>query len=630
MLELNDVSHVAFRDLTLEAGRLHGATIKGGEGVILAGCVIRNMGVSGVLIDRGRNHTVVGCDLEYLGDGCVAMRGGDTAKLIPSGHVVENCHLHHFDRWNRAGYRAGVIQDGVGSRIAHCLIHDSPHQAVFVRGNDHILEYTEIHDTCYEASEMGSYYMYGGKRVLGERGQLVRFNYWHHLPFDATYKHFACSNRKGLHIDHMNGDITLFGNVFWKCDTKAGAFASGGPDNTVENNVFYECNAAIVLHDRSWVYGKVNTAPRYRLDAYLRKMKVSEPPWSVRYPRLKTFPEKATDLSVFLRGNVVSRNITVKCDRAITVIKKSRELGRVEHNWQTGDPGFVDPRSGDLRLCPDSAAFSAIGFEPLPMDRIGLYNDELRATWPARHPAWNHESVFVGLFVSKRTKAQWPSCRAWPRPKPVTVDGKLTAEEWDGLDKAMAVAIKRSPSDAPATAPPSYAWIRRDKGYLYIGILNEANRDVPLEARESWWGGDMVEVIIEGKLGVGTGGWWPNERPHGPLFYLVGNHLGKFDSICIEGLPEMRAELLRKSVSYAAETSTPGQWTAEWKIPLSLMCIDVEKTDFCNFNIGVCKPGTRSKTGAKLIGNHLWAVWSGASGPNWQVWNAGRLVLKDK
>jgi len=153
---------------------------------------------------------------------------------------------------------------------------------------------------------------------------------------------------------------------------------------------------------------------------------------------------------------------------------------------------------------------------------------------------------------------------------------------------------------------------------------------MPLKAIESWWGGDMVEVIVEGKLGVGTGGWWLDEKPHGPLFYLVGNHLGKFDSICIEGLPKMRAELLRNSVSFAAKADTPGRWTAEWKIPLALMCIDVEKTDFCNFNIGVCKPGTRSKTGAKLTGNHLWVAWSGTAGPNWQVWNAGRLILRGK
>ncbi|NOZ19587.1 MAG: hypothetical protein GXP25_00700 [Planctomycetes bacterium] len=626
MLELNGVSHVAFRGLTLEAGRLHGATIQGGEDVILAGCVIRDMGVSGVLIDGGRNHVVIGCDLEYLGDGCVKMKGGDTAKLIPSGHLVENCHLHHFDRWNRSGYKAGVIQDGVGSRISHCLIHDGPHQAVRVKGNDHILEYTEIHDTCYEAGEMGSYYMYGSKRVLGERGQLVRFNYWHHLPWDETFKHFACAGRHGLHIDHMNGDITLYGNLFWKCDTKSGAFFSGGPDNTVENNVFYECSSAINLGDRSWVYEKVNKAPRYVLDAYLRQMKVSEPPWSVRYPRLKTYPEKATDLSVFLVGNVICRNIIVKCDSVIAGSRKAHKLARIEHNWRKGDPGFVSPEKGNLRLRPDSPAFTAIGFEPIPTDRIGLYNDELRATWPVRHPAGNHKSV----FAAKRIKTELPSCRALPRTNPITIDGKLTAEEWDGLDKATAVAIKRSPADAPATAPPSYAWIRRDKDHLYIGILNEVNPDVPLTAAESWWGGDMVEVIIEGKIGVGTGGWWLDEKPHGPLFYLVGNHQGKFDSICIEGLPKMRAEVLRNSVRYAANADTPGRWTAEWKIPLALMCIDVEKTEFCNFNIGVCKPGTRSKTGAKLTGNSLWVAWSGTAGPNWQVWNAGRLILKGK
>ncbi len=44
-------------------------------------------------------------------------------------------------------------------------------------------------------------------------------------------------------------------------------------------------------------------------------------------------------------------------------------------------PLFVDQAAGDYRLRPDSPAFE-LGFKPLPLDEMGLYEDEFRASWP--------------------------------------------------------------------------------------------------------------------------------------------------------------------------------------------------------------------------------------------------------
>lgn len=45
------------------------------------------------------------------------------------------------------------------------------------------------------------------------------------------------------------------------------------------------------------------------------------------------------------------------------------------------DPLFVDAENGDHRLKSESPAFR-LGFEKIPVDEIGLYKDELRASWP--------------------------------------------------------------------------------------------------------------------------------------------------------------------------------------------------------------------------------------------------------
>ena len=46
------------------------------------------------------------------------------------------------------------------------------------------------------------------------------------------------------------------------------------------------------------------------------------------------------------------------------------------------DPGFVDAAKSDFRLRPDAEVFRRIAFRPIPVEEIGLYEDEYRATWP--------------------------------------------------------------------------------------------------------------------------------------------------------------------------------------------------------------------------------------------------------
>ena len=55
-------------------------------------------------------------------------------------------------------------------------------------------------------------------------------------------------------------------------------------------------------------------------------------------------------------------------------------LGMDRHSM-VADPGFVDPDHADYRLKPDSPAF-ALGFKPIPVEKIGPYKHELRASWP--------------------------------------------------------------------------------------------------------------------------------------------------------------------------------------------------------------------------------------------------------
>ena len=41
-----------------------------------------------------------------------------------------------------------------------------------------------------------------------------------------------------------------------------------------------------------------------------------------------------------------------------------------------------DAAGEDFRLCADAPLFARVGFRPIPVEEIGLYEDEFRASWP--------------------------------------------------------------------------------------------------------------------------------------------------------------------------------------------------------------------------------------------------------
>lgn len=57
-----------------------------------------------------------------------------------------------------------------------------------------------------------------------------------------------------------------------------------------------------------------------------------------------------------------------------------QQLGADVHSI-IADPLFVDADNGDFNLKPDSPALRQ-GFKPLPLNKIGLYESDARATWP--------------------------------------------------------------------------------------------------------------------------------------------------------------------------------------------------------------------------------------------------------
>ncbi len=367
LVRLQETSHVTIRGLTLEAMRDTALVVRGGSHNRITGCTIRNGGRSAVVVS-GRSHAVVGCDVYQMAEGGISLSGGDRKTLAPARLVAENNHVHHYGRW-KPMYSAGISIRGVGNRVAHNLIHHAPHQAISFGGNDHLIELNEIHNVCFESNDAGA--IYAGRNWT-MRGTVIRHNFMHHV---YGFQRRGCV---GVYLDDMFCGTEITGNVFYQ--VPRAAFIEGGRDCLVENNVFVDCKPALHIDARAlgWAgYHAQTWIKEGREKGTLSGTRFREPPYRDRYPPLVGILE---DDPAAPKGNVVARNICWK-GRWDEIEGKARPLVTMKDNLVNVDPRFVDAAGLDFRLRDDSPAWK-LGFKKIPLEKIGLYRSDERATWP--------------------------------------------------------------------------------------------------------------------------------------------------------------------------------------------------------------------------------------------------------
>ena len=79
-------------------------------------------------------------------------------------------------------------------------------------------------------------------------------------------------------------------------------------------------------------------------------------------------------------GTIWVDNVTLKAATVMDEWASWQTLGNDQHSL-VADPLFVNAAQDDYRLKPDSPAFK-LGFQPIPVEKIGPYQSELRASWP--------------------------------------------------------------------------------------------------------------------------------------------------------------------------------------------------------------------------------------------------------
>jgi len=365
LVQIDKASHVTIRNLVLEMGQADGLVIRGGDHCRVAGCTIRHLGGTAVTIDGGVRHGVLGCDLYTLGRGGTSVTGGDRKTLAPGGHVVENCHIYDFSRVYRT-YTPAVQLNGVGNRIAHNLFHDSPGHAMRIEGNDHTIELNEIHHVVLETDDQGGLDMWFNPTY---RGNVIRWNYWHDIASGRP------CGQAGVRLDDAISGTLIYGNIFERCadGNFGGVQIHGGKENVVDNNLFVDCLQAVSFSPwgpKRWK--EFVESPRV-VQEMTKTIDASKPPYSTRYPDLARLAENPD-------VNMIWRNLVYQCGMFLV---RDRGNQDVRGNLITSEAsGTTDLAGRRLPWRLDPAVMDRIGFRPIPVDEIGLYPDQLRASWP--------------------------------------------------------------------------------------------------------------------------------------------------------------------------------------------------------------------------------------------------------
>jgi hypothetical protein len=569
IVHMQGVRDVVFNGLVFEGARRHGLVLDECERVRVEKSVVRNVGSWAVRASGGREVEIVGCDISGTGDGGIALEGGQRSTLTPAKHRAANNHIHHYSRWNRT-YKPGISLHGVGLVAARNLIHHAPHEAIAFGGNDMLIEGNEIHNVSAESNDAGAIY---ALRDWSMRGHIIRYNYLHHL-----YGHEG-KGCHGVYLDDNFSSAHVYGNIF--VQARRPVLFGGGRDNILENNIFYQCDQALHIDARGlgWrAYG------REELTKKLEEMPYREEPWRSRYPQLLTLLE---DEPMTPKGTVVARNIFFGGQWA-NIQEAAQPYVRFADNLIDVDPLFVDAENGDFNLRDDSPAL-ARGFVPIPLDKIGLYNGPERASWPVEHA------------VTKREFAhQLAREKAVPR--------RVAQVPQRSGGEGVTVELAESPQQKSTEGPAAIAQIAHDGNMLYVAVEVPVKMGQDLKSAGSWGSVDGVEVCLRRH----------DARTPGRTIVvqvLPDGSMRVAPDTFAPGQDEMRHQV-EKQIEAKSAVGKDG-WTASLRIPLAAIGLEYAPGAELGFNIGV-----------RRLETDEWICWTGTRSQNWQLDQAGRLMLE--
>jgi len=353
VISLKGASNITIKGITIDQSVNEGITISNGTNILIAGCTIKNVNKYAIKIDGGNGNIVQSCDMFNLGEGGVWLSGGNenVEPRIPAGHKVVNNHIYNFSQLVHiytpavnagfSGGGGGGHHTCVGNYVAHNLIHDTPHGGIIYGSWDNVFEYNEIFRMCTVSNDLGAFYSYDQYNRSGNN--TFAYNFIHNSD-----------DGDGIYFDHDHFNMHVYGNVL-ALNSRGGKRGTGF----------------------LFKHGEMPKTS-YGLDCYN----------NIALNCGFGF-EFVTSESV---NNNWKDNISVNCRVPFEYkfvgkdgkeVKQDASVANGKNMVYSTDPGFEDMSKMNFKLKHDAQVYKDLpNFNPIPMDKIGLYKDDYRKILP--------------------------------------------------------------------------------------------------------------------------------------------------------------------------------------------------------------------------------------------------------
>jgi hypothetical protein len=341
LLQITNSDNVLVHDLTFEKSRGDAIRIASSNNIVIDKATIRLTGSRAVVVENSATSGIRNSLIEDNGEGGAYLGGGNRQTLQAAGNFVENCTIRRFSRLVKT-YRYAVEMAGVGQRVVDSRLSDSPHSAIFFKGNDHLISNNEIFNVVRETGDAGAIYV---GRDYTAMGTVIEKNFLHDITAQSNAREV-----KGVYLDDQASGTTIRNNIFARVQQPV--FVGGGRVNTIENNLFFRSSPAIHLDARGLNGDRSDTLA---LQQGLNAVPYRGPIYASHYPLLANIREDdigAPKYNTF-RNNLVIGGLM------LSIETKAKPGISVVNNKLADETAFVKAMPPNMRLTPADFAIVA-------------------------------------------------------------------------------------------------------------------------------------------------------------------------------------------------------------------------------------------------------------------------------
>lgn len=373
----SEADYLTFDGITVMGTRSDGVFITGNNNTV-QNCLIKNV-AGNALVMTGKNNLAYGNEITHTGKGGIIIDGGDIHTLTPGNSKADNNYIHDWSEIYQT-YQPAVTLLGVGNICSHNEMANSPHEAITYKGNNHNIEYNNIHDVCLLSDDAGA--IYSGRSWVWY-GNIIRYNCIYNL---GSGEH----KPDGIYLDDALSGQQIYGNLLINVPRNS-IHIGGGRDNVVKNNIIVNSGENAIYFDERAREGALNNGwfthahigSGDMWDALYASPWQSEI-WQNAFPEYKTMTDdKSQSETAAYIPNPAS---TVKGN---LIFNRHREIGDIYgsayHFSDIADNGvyslnkaeeiFADINSGNYKVRDiDKLRESIPCFENIPLDEIGRIN----------------------------------------------------------------------------------------------------------------------------------------------------------------------------------------------------------------------------------------------------------------